>query len=162
MNIDNEKTRLELWKIEMQLLQNVFNKYDDLIFRSRNWFITLWMAIVGFALSQRLPDFVLVASCLSIIYFILEFLFRFFYFQKYIYRYRALRDHLNDPSSTADSFSLYDLTSDKKKLASMRKKLKDSLFKPEPIIMYLIFAIGGIVLWWLVLRGTIFLPAPCK
>ena len=53
MKLDEEK-RFELLKLEMSLLQSTLDKYDDLIYRNRNWFITLWAALVGLSFTNKI------------------------------------------------------------------------------------------------------------
>ena len=59
--------RFELLKLEMKLIQGVFDKYDAMIFQSRNWFVTVWMATLGLAFSIRLPVLMLIAGLLAIL-----------------------------------------------------------------------------------------------
>lgn len=49
----NSKEKLEILKVEMGLIQRTFDKYDDLIFRNRNWFITLWAGAIGLAFTIK-------------------------------------------------------------------------------------------------------------
>ena len=50
----NPEQRLEIIKLEMGLIQATLDKYDDLIFRNRNWFIMLWMATIGLGFTINL------------------------------------------------------------------------------------------------------------
>ena len=45
--------RFEILKIELSLIQTRFDKYDDMIFRGRNAFITLWLAAIGLSFTIK-------------------------------------------------------------------------------------------------------------
>lgn len=44
--------KFDLLKLEMELIQKTLDKYDDLIFRNRNWFITLWAGTVALSFTH--------------------------------------------------------------------------------------------------------------
>ncbi len=89
----NSSERFEVLKIELQLIQAMLDKYDDLIFRSRNFFMTIWMASVGLAFTIKTVEIFYLASLLSVICWFLEGMIRFKYWIKYVDRYRYLRDY---------------------------------------------------------------------
>jgi hypothetical protein len=65
MNI-SENQKFEIIKMEMELIQTTIDKYDDLIFRNRNWFITLWIAAIGLAFTIGEPLVFLFTIALSV------------------------------------------------------------------------------------------------
>lgn len=67
MKLD-DKERFEILKIEMGLIQGTLDKYDDFIFKSRNWFISLWLGAIGLAFTTRTPRVALLGSAAAGIY----------------------------------------------------------------------------------------------
>ncbi len=158
INLTDER-QFELLKIEVQLLQGVFDKYDDMIFRSRNWFATLWMATLGIGFSAHMPRMMLLAAALAVLYWILEGLMRHQYWYKYVVRYRAIREQLNE-SPDVVNLSVYDLTHHYgMPKPSERERFRRSFGKLEPIVLYATLGLGATVLWWLVTGGVIELPS---
>lgn len=49
----NDTSKTNLWE-ELKLLQATVNKFDDFSYRVKNWFITIVIAITGYAISK--PD----------------------------------------------------------------------------------------------------------
>lgn len=92
----------------MGLIQGTFDKYYDLIFRNRNWFITIWAGAIGLAFTVKDPRIALLAILAAVLYWFLEGMMRHQYWYKYVIRYRAIREWLNN--SELDSISIYDLT----------------------------------------------------
>lgn len=134
----NDDQKFDLLKLEMELIQKTLDKYDDLIFRNRNWFITLWAGTIAlsFTNSSILP---LYALYMVILFWFIEGLMRHQYWYKYVLRYRHLRDNIN--SGNIDKINIYDLTnslSDEK--IKVFVKLKACFMKLEPTILY--FLIG--------------------
>ena len=82
----DSKERLEILKIEMSLIQGTFDKYDDLIFRNRNWFITIWVGAIGLAFTLKDPRITLLAVLASLLYWFTEGLMRHQYWYKYVIR----------------------------------------------------------------------------
>ena len=148
--------RLDLLKVEMTLIQGVFNKYDDMILRSRNWFITLWAAALGLTFTARVSAFLLMAAALAALYWVLEGMIRHQYWFKYVVRYRALRDELNKPQPDIEALSLYDLTHHYgSQRPSKWEHFWRSFVKLEPCVLYLTLGGAAIVLWRLVVTGAI-------
>lgn len=151
--------RLDLLKTEMQLLQGIFNKYDDMIFRSRNWFITLWMATIGLGFTVRVPALFLMAGFLAVLYWVLEGTIRHQYWYKYVVRYRAVREELNKTPANVKGLSLYDLTHHYgTHKPTERQRLWQSFAKLEPFVLYVSLGVAAVVVWHLVATGVIALP----
>lgn len=134
-----EKTdRLEILKLEMGLIQKTLDKYDDLIFRNRNWFITLWAAVLGLSFTQdKIPATYAIILC--VLFWFFEGMMRHQYWYKYVLRYRTLRYSFNNDK--IDSLSLYDLTNSlTKEKVSWYKKIFDCFFKLEPSLVYLLMS----------------------
>lgn len=134
----DSKEQLEILKVEMGLIQGIFNKYDDLIFRNRNWFITIWVGAIGLAFTVNEPNLSLLAILASAIYWVTEGLMRFQYWYKYVVRYRAIRKWLNEPISVSISF--YDLTNHYGERAGKWERIRNSFFKLEPSILGIFLA----------------------
>jgi hypothetical protein len=60
--------RFEILKVELGLIQATLDKYDDLIFRGRNFFLTLWLACVGLSFTIKSPPVLLLAILLSLLF----------------------------------------------------------------------------------------------
>lgn len=104
----DEEQKLAILKVEMILIQGTFDKYDDLIFRNRNWFITIWAGAIGLAFTIKDPQITYLGVLAAILYWFLEGMMRNQYWYKYVVRYRAIRTWLNE--SSEESISVYDLT----------------------------------------------------
>lgn len=145
--------KMELIKIEMNLLQGRFDKYDDLIFRSRSWFMTLWIACIGFSFTSKSTVLPFLGIALSILYYLLECMLRYNYWYKYVIRYRVLRDELNKDSPDINRLSVYDLTNKYMEETPGHSKFKSSFFKSESILFYGGMAIFALILGILLLKG---------
>jgi len=144
----NEKERLEILKIEMTLIQGTFDKYDDLVFRNRNWFITIWAGAIGLAFTIKDPKITYLAVLAAVLYWFLEGMMRNQYWYKYVVRYRAIREWLNE--SNSESISIYDLTNRYGKRPTKWETAKNSFFKLEPTILGLFMASSALVAYCLV------------
>jgi hypothetical protein len=142
------KDRLDILKVEMQLLQGTFDKYDDLIFRNRNWFITIWSGAIGLAFTIKDPQVIYLALLAAILYWVLEGMMRHQYWYKYVVRYRAIREWLN--GSDAEAISVYDLTNHHGVQAKTWERVRNSFFKLEPALLALVMAISALVAYGLV------------
>jgi hypothetical protein len=150
-----DERRFELVKLEMGLLQGVFDKYDTMIFQSRTWFATVWMATLSLAFTARVPTLMLMAAGLAILYWILEGLMRYQYWYKYVLRYRVLRKALNEEPLRLTDISVYDLSNHYEPKPSEWKRLRQSFGKLEPSVLYALLSVGAILIWWLVRSGMI-------
>lgn len=159
MNLSPEQ-RLDLLKTEMGLIQQVFNKYDDMIFKSRNWFVTLWMATIGLGITARVNLVILFASGLAILYWFLEGMIRHQYWYKYVIRYRTMRDELNKNPSNVEGLSVYDLTQHHGTIRPGEwERFWKSFAKREPFVLYAALGLIAFFLWKLVVIGVIELPS---
>lgn len=138
-----DSERLEILKLEMGLIQKTLDKYDDLIFRNRNWFITLWTAVIGISFTQEKIS-ATYAIFLSVLFWFFEGMIRHQYWYKYVLRYRNLRDSFNN-NKIADLF-VYDLTNSLSKTKIKKsKKIVDCFFKLEPTVVYALIGILALV-----------------
>ncbi|HFQ5115743.1 TPA: hypothetical protein ACGU7D_004584, partial [Vibrio vulnificus] len=144
----DKKDKLEILKIEMTLIQGTFDKYDDLIFRNRNWFITLWAGAIGLAFTTKDPKITFLAALAALLYWLLEGMMRHQYWHKYVIRYRTIREWLNE--SDGESISVYDLTNHYGKRAKWWERVKSSFFKLEPTMLAIIMIVGAFVAFKLV------------
>jgi len=139
------KERLEILKIEMTLLQSTFDKYDDLIFRNRNWFITLWAGAIGLAFTTDVREASILAAGVGLLYWCIEGTMRYQYWYKYVVRYRAVREWLNEPGS--DSISVYDLTNHYGESVGNWERFRKSVFKLEPSLLALFLILSASVVF---------------
>lgn len=146
----DSKEKLEILKVEMGLIQGTFDKYDDLIFRNRNWFITIWAGAIGLAFTVKDPRITLLAVLTAILYWLLEGMMRYQYWYKYVVRYRAIRKWLNE--SHEDEISVYDLTNHYGTRATTQERLRNSFLKLEPFLLGLVMATSALVAYVFVPR----------
>jgi hypothetical protein len=140
--------RFEILKIELSLIQSRFDKYDDLIFRGRNSFVTLWLACLGLSFTIRSVLVPWLAVALSVLYWFLEGMMRHQYWFKYVGRYRFLRDSLNKPGADISHISVYDLTNTVHRSSkSSRHQIKACFFKLEPTVLYGVMGVAAVLLW---------------
>lgn len=133
----SDDQRLDLIRQEMGLLQNVFDKYDDLIFRNRNFFVTLWIAGIAASATIKIPALSLCAALLALAYWFLEGMLRYNYMFKYVMRYRTIRDAINADCPPFAEISVFDLTN--YYIGSNRRswrKVRQSFLKSEPLLLY--------------------------
>lgn len=142
--------KFEILKIEMGLIQSTLDKYDDLIFRGRNFFVTLWLACIGLAFTIQSGFVPLLAVGLSILYWFFEGMMRYQYWFKYVDRYRFLRRALNPGAGHFDveKISVYDLTNhNHRKSISWLAQAKACFFKKEPFFVYALMACAAFLVW---------------
>lgn len=144
----SEDQKLEILKIEMSLIQGTFDKYDDLIFRNRNWFITIWTGAIGLAFTINDPKITYLGLLAAFLYWFLEGMMRNQYWYKYVVRYRAIRSWLNE--DTNEDISVYDLTNHYGMQAKWRETARQSFFKIEPTLLGFFMAISALVAYFLV------------
>ncbi len=140
--------KLEILKIEMGLIQGTFDKYDDLIFRNRNWFITIWAGAIGLGFTVKDPQISLLAVLASILYWFLEGMMRHQYWYKYVIRYRAIREWLNE--SESESISVYDLTNHYGYRPTKWERFHNSFFKLEPTMLGIFMAASALLVYGLI------------
>jgi hypothetical protein len=144
----SDQEKIEMLKIEMSLIQGTFDKYDDLIFRNRNWFITIWAGAIGLAFTIKDPDITYLGVLAAALYWFLEGMMRNQYWYKYVVRYRAIRAWLNE--SSEQSISVYDLTNHYGKRASRWETARNSFFKLEPTVLGIFMGFSTLVAYCLV------------
>ena len=71
----DEQTREDLWE-ELRLLQPIIDKFDDFTFRIKNWFITIFVAVVGFSIIENKPNLLLVSLFLILAFYFYEVTYR--------------------------------------------------------------------------------------
>jgi len=142
--------RFEILKTELSLIQATLDKYDDLIFRGRNFFVTLWLASLGLSFTLKSADVSLLAVGLSLIYWFLEGMMRHQYWWKYVDRYRFLRDQINRSDFDISQIPVYDLTNFfRHEPVSSWKRIQTSFFKLEPAVLYAVMGLAALVVWLL-------------
>jgi hypothetical protein len=139
------KEKLEILKIEMGLIQGTFDKYDDLIFRNRNWFITIWAGAIGLAFTITDPRLSFLAVLAAVFYWLSEGLMRHQYWYKYVIRYRAIREWLNE--SEKGVISVYDLTNHYGTRATRWERFHNSFLKLEPTILCVLMVVSALVVY---------------
>ena len=144
----SDQEKIEILKIEMSLIQGTFDKYDDLIFRNRNWFITIWAGAIGLAFTIKDPDITCLGVLAAALYWFLEGMMRYQYWYKYVVRYRAIRAWLNEPSE--QSISVYDLTNHYGKRVRRWETARNSFFKLEPAVLSIFMGFSALVAYCLV------------
>jgi hypothetical protein len=148
--------RFEILKTELSLIQATLDKYDDLIFRGRNFFITLWLACLGLSFTIKSPVVPWLAVALSFLYWFLEGMMRHQYWFKYVDRYRFLRDAINKPEFNLNAISVYDLTNHMhRKTQSRWNQIQACFFKVEPSALYGVMGTGAALLWFLLHKGML-------
>lgn len=151
--------RFEILKTELSLIQATLDKYDDLIFRGRNFFVTLWLASLGLAFTIKSPAVPLLAVVLSLLYWFLEGMMRHQYWFKYVDRYRFLRDHINQPEIQLSDISVYDLTNHFHRMPrTWWARVRSCFFKLEPGVLYGVMGASAFVLWVLLQNEVLSFP----
>ena len=152
--------KFEILKTELSLIQATLDKYDDLIFRGRNFFITLWLASLGLAFTIKSEIVPLLAVALSGLYWFLEGMMRHQYWFKYVDRYRFLRDRINAPDFQLAGISVYDLTNHFHRIhRSWWARVRACFFKTEPTVLYGVMGCAAFVLWLLLRDRVLQFPA---
>lgn len=152
--------RFEILKTELSLIQATLDKYDDLIFRGRNFFITLWLATLGLSFTIKSALVPLLAVALSALYWFLEGMMRYQYWFKYVDRYRFLRDHINEPEFRLTDISIYDLTNHFHRIPRpWWVRARACFFKIEPTALYGVMGCAAFALWLLLHNNALQFPA---
>lgn len=142
----NEDQKLEILKLEMGLIQGTFDKYDDLMWRNRNWFITIWAGAIGLGITTNQSALALLAMAAAFLYWIIEGTMRFQYWFKYVVRYRAIRTWLNE--SADQDISVYDLTNHYGERPTTFVKFIKSYLKLEPTLVFGSMLLGAGLVYW--------------
>ena len=161
--------KFELLKLELDHLQRTFDRYDDLTFRGRNFFITIWIGCIGIAFTIKSANLLILTSLLALFYWFFEGMIRFQYWHRHVNRYRYLRDTLNSEDFEFNKIEkIYDL-SDHFKIGkkhyedtyeeSKRKSRRYASFiRREPIIVYGLMGFIPLILWGLIYFCIISFP----
>lgn len=150
--------KFEILKVEMELIQSTLDKYDDLIFRGRNFFVTLWLACLGLSFTIKSVFVPLLAVGLAILYWFFEGMMRYQYWFKYVDRYRFLRKRLNLSSDSFDikQISVYDLTNHyHREKISRATQINACFFKKEPTFVYALMGVCALLVWALLICGVV-------
>ena len=134
--MSDESMHFEILKIELSLLQSRFDKYDDLIFRSRQWALVLWIACLSLSSKKTNVNISNFIYIIPLMFFSTEGLLRFFYWYKYVTRYRLIRKTLNENINDYKNISLYDLTNHYNYNSTKKERLKSSFVKPDSLFFY--------------------------
>lgn len=151
--------KFEILKTELSLIQATLDKYDDLIFRGRNLFVTLWIASLGLSFTIKSPTVPLLAVLLSLLYWFLEGMMRHQYWFKYVDRYRYLRDQINSQTFNLSDISVYDLTNHFHGTSySRRARISACFFKLEPSMSFGVMGVAAFLVWLLLRFGVLGFP----
>lgn len=151
--------KFEILKTELSLIQATLDKYDDLIFRGRNLFVTLWIASLGLAFTIKSPTVPLLAVLLSILYWFLEGMMRYQYWFKYVDRYRYLRDQINSPTFMLANISVYDLTNHFHRGSRPSwARVRACFFKLEPSVSFGVMGAAALLVWLLLRTEVLGFP----
>ena len=141
--LQNVESRLNLVVQEMSMVQSRLDKYDAWIVRNRGWLITLVIALVGWAVTRErvheMDWLLIVAGTVPAVFWFHEALLRWSYWYKYILRYRALRDTLNQSGEGAVDWSAFkhlDLAHSYARQERFRAKFKACILKAEPALFH--------------------------
>ncbi len=141
--------RFELLKVEMELLQSRFDKYDDLIFKTRNLLTVLMTALYSFGITQYEASLLALGVCLAPASWLLEVVWRAEFWYQYVQRYRHIRNSLNE-GSRAQSLALYDLSNHYGSKVTNIQKFRACASNLEPAIFYSFWFVLGVSLYfWL-------------
>jgi hypothetical protein len=70
-----DPNKTTLWE-ELKLLQATVDKFDDFSFRIKNWFITIVIAITGYALSNSHKNLLYLNFAVALIFYLYEITYR--------------------------------------------------------------------------------------
>jgi hypothetical protein len=137
--------RIHLLGLEMQLLQSRFDKYDDLIFRSRGWLIVVVVATLGAGISGQNPNLAYLASAVAAFFYVVEGLWRLLYLSRFVHRYKYLRDKINS-KNPLEGLKVYDLTNELGgPKPSKWKDFRTVFLRVEPLFFYSVLCIGPLI-----------------
>lgn len=109
--------QLDLLKMEIQSIDNVIARMDEMAQASKNWAITLWTGSIAFTLSQpEIRKFVIVSAITPILFWYMDAYFRRLQTRS-IFRMQKIREFLNSKKLTSSfekneliDFIIYDTT----------------------------------------------------
>lgn len=71
----DKETAHNLWE-ELKLLQPIIDKFDDVTFKIKNWFITIFIAVSGYSIAKNKPELQLLIIFLVLIFYFYEITYR--------------------------------------------------------------------------------------
>jgi hypothetical protein len=143
--LSNEQ-KFEILKLEMQLIQGRFDKYDDLIHRNRNFLVVGMTALYSYGVSQVHPELFLLGPTIAFASWCLEVLWRMEFWYQYVLRYRKIRDTLNSGGDLSE-LSVYDLSNHYGSRPSMARRVMACASNLEPLLFFFFWASLGCTLY---------------
>ena len=146
MNSENDFSideRISLLSVEMQSLQSRLMKYDDLIWQTRGWLITLIVALLGWAIAEAQDQIQKLASfslLLVLLFWLRETFFRANEWYKYIVRYRTIRDAFRDKTSLMEP-ALLDFSGTYGIRPTHGQRMQKAVYRAEPALFYATLAL---------------------
>ena len=130
--------RLEMIIIEIQQLQGWFDKYDGLIFKSRGWLVTVFVAILGFVIDKSTPKLTYLLIGVAGFFYFFELFWLYRYCLPRTMRFLFIKEYLNNNFEKIDNIKLFDINdySKKNRLSNLPGKLL------EPTLFYCGLIIG--------------------
>jgi len=89
----DDKQKPDLWE-EMKLLQGIIHKFDEFSFRIKNWFLTIFVAIVGYSIVQNKPSLLVLNFLVIFIFYAYELTYRTSH-NDFLRRFREVQNLLN-------------------------------------------------------------------
>jgi len=133
-----DKDQLTILLKEMDLLQKVFDKYDDWIFKTRGGCITAVLALISISFSKLQTDLRFLAVLLPLISWVLEGMIRWDHWYGYVQRYFTISKFLN--GNEPPDLYVYDLKNymgeKTTRPSGGRGVIRSSFGKLEPAIFY--------------------------
>jgi uncharacterized membrane protein YqaE (UPF0057 family) len=126
---------------EMEILQKVFDKYDDWIFKLRAGCITAVLALLSISFSKTQTDLRILAIFVPPVSWLLEGMIRWDHWYGYVERYLTISKFLNDSNSSP--IHIYDLKNYKGHKRTTcelfnQETLRASFGKIEPGLFYIL------------------------
>jgi len=133
----DEQKKFELMKLEISLLQDVFNKYDDWILKIRFYSFIILISFLGLYSTREPNYYSYYITFVPIFLYIHESFIRYKYLHKFEQRFRQIRNQINIDDTrypTFDPTAAYTRKGDD----FNKKRIKNSFLKKESIIYYMI------------------------
>lgn len=127
--------RMKILLAEMSSIQDIFDKYDDWIQKNRSLMFTIGVAVIGYAIVNKLRLLMFLLYPTAVFFFFFEGMIRFSYWFKYTARYRLIRDTINKDGAAALQH-VYDLTNHFGPKTPFFRKVRRCFFKGEQVVFY--------------------------
>ena len=137
--------RLDFLKIEISLLQEWFNKYDELIFRLRGWLMTIFVAVLGLMLNQKVTKLTGLLIGVAIFFYLFEMLWLYWYWSKRSLRFKEIRRALNSNLEELMCVPIFDFTYNYSRTNKSSQRFFMAIKSIEPIIFYSGLAVGTLL-----------------